>query len=105
MGFTNSKVDPNLYIKVMDDEPDILLLYVDDLFLTGNEKQITNCKKRLTKELKMKDLGLMHYFRWARSVEELRRNLSEPGKVCCGNLKEDLICWILNPWPHPWIPT
>ena len=38
LGFTKSKVDPDLYLKVMDDEPVILLLYVDDLFLTGNEK-------------------------------------------------------------------
>ena len=38
LGFTKSKYDPNLYFKVMDDEPVILLLYVDDLFLTGNEK-------------------------------------------------------------------
>ena len=41
MDFTKSKVDPNLYLKVVDDEPSILLLYVDNLFLTGNEKQIT----------------------------------------------------------------
>jgi hypothetical protein len=34
LGFTKSKVDPNLYFKVMNDEPVILLLYVDDLFLT-----------------------------------------------------------------------
>ena len=47
LGFTKSKVDPNLYFKVMDDEPYILLLYVDDLFLTGNEKQISECKKYL----------------------------------------------------------
>jgi hypothetical protein len=33
--FTKSKVDSNLYFKVMNDEPVILLLYVDDLFLTG----------------------------------------------------------------------
>ena len=46
----------------MDDERSILLLYVDDLFLTGNEKQIAECKKKLTEELKMKDIGLMHYF-------------------------------------------
>ena len=39
--FTKSNDDPNLYRKVMDDEPVILLLYVDDLFLTRNEKQIT----------------------------------------------------------------
>ena len=30
--FTKRKVNPNLYFKVMDDEPVILLLYVDDLF-------------------------------------------------------------------------
>ena len=36
--FTKSKVDPNLYFKVIEDEHVILLLYVDDLFLTGNEK-------------------------------------------------------------------
>ena len=30
MDFTKSKIDPNLYLKVMDDEPLILLLYVDD---------------------------------------------------------------------------
>jgi hypothetical protein len=35
LGFTKSKVDSNLYFKVMNDEPVILLLYVDDLFLTG----------------------------------------------------------------------
>ena len=44
MGFTKSKADPNLYLKVVEDEPVILLLYVDDLFLTGNEKQIIECK-------------------------------------------------------------
>ena len=40
MGFAKSKSDPNLYLKVIEDEPFILLLYVDDLFLIGNEKQI-----------------------------------------------------------------
>ena len=66
LGFTKSKVDPNLYLKVMDDEPVILLLYVDDLFLTGNatgnEKQIMESKKKLATEFEMKDLRLMHYF-------------------------------------------
>ena len=39
MGFTKSKVDPKLYMKIMDDEPVILLLYVDEyLFLIGNGK-------------------------------------------------------------------
>ena len=60
--FTKSKVDPHLYFKVIDDEPVILLLYVGDLFLTGNEKQIKECKKKFVEEFEMKDLGLMHHF-------------------------------------------
>jgi hypothetical protein len=62
LGFTKSKADSNLYFKVMNDEPVILLLYVDDLFLTGEEKLITKCKKRLASEFEMENLGLMHYF-------------------------------------------
>jgi hypothetical protein len=60
--FTKSKANSNLYFKVMNDEPIILLLYVDDLFLIGEEKLITECRKRLTSEFEMKDLGLVHYF-------------------------------------------
>jgi len=41
LGFTKSKAYSNLYFKVMNDEPFILLLYVDDLFLTEEEKLIT----------------------------------------------------------------
>jgi hypothetical protein len=46
----------------MNDDPVILLLYVDDLFLNGEEKLIIDCKKKLTAEFEIKDLGLMHYF-------------------------------------------
>ena len=45
MGFAKSKVDPNLSYKVVEDVPVILLLYVDDLFLTGNEKQIMKVRR------------------------------------------------------------
>jgi hypothetical protein len=63
LGFTKSKAYSNLYFKIMDNEPVILLLYVDDLFLTGEEeKLIAECKQRLAAEFEMKDLGLMHYF-------------------------------------------
>ena len=49
MGFTKSRADPNLYPKVVEDEPVIMLLYVDELLLTGNEKQIMESKKKLAK--------------------------------------------------------
>ena len=45
--FTKSKADSNLYYKVVDDGIMILLLYVDDLFLSGEEKLISECKKNL----------------------------------------------------------
>ena len=35
LGFTKSKVDSNLYFKVEGGRLVMLLLYVDDLFLTG----------------------------------------------------------------------
>ena len=62
LDFTKSKADSNLYYKVIEDEPVILLLYVDDLFLTGNEKQIVKSKKKLAEKFEMKYLGLMLYF-------------------------------------------
>ena len=62
MGFNKSKADPNIYMNIMDDELVILLMYVDDLFLTGNEKYITERQSNIAKEFKMKYLGLMHYF-------------------------------------------
>ena len=40
----------------------ISVLYVDDIFFTGDESLIVRCKRELTHEFEMKDLGLMHYF-------------------------------------------
>jgi hypothetical protein len=48
LGFTKSKVDSNIYFKVMNGEPVVLLLYVDDLFLRGEENLITDCKMKLS---------------------------------------------------------
>ena len=62
MGFVKGEAHPNLYFLLVGDDPLILVLYVDDLFLTGVEKLIARCKRDFAKEFKMKDLGLMHYF-------------------------------------------
>jgi hypothetical protein len=62
LGIYWSDADPNLYCKFEDGFLLILVLYVDDLFLTGDEKLIDGCKRELTSKFKMKDLGLMHYF-------------------------------------------
>ena len=39
-----------------------IVLYVDDLILTGDEQLITSCKEDLAREFEMKDMGLLHYF-------------------------------------------
>jgi len=62
LGFTRSEVDLNLYFKVENDRPLILVLYVDDLFLTSAGLLIHQCKRELASEFEVKDLGLMHYF-------------------------------------------
>eukprot|EP00253_Pinus_taeda_P026255 PITA_26255 len=58
LGFTKSEANPNLYFKVEDDKPLILVLYVDDLFLTGADLLIHKCKRELASEFEMKDQGL-----------------------------------------------
>ena len=62
LGFTKSKADSNLYYKVEEGNPVILLLYVDDLFVTGEDGLIDDMKRKLSADFEMKDLGMMHYF-------------------------------------------
>jgi hypothetical protein len=73
LGFKKSVVDPNMYYKTISSEALILVLYVDDLFLTGTESLIIECKYALASEFKMKDLGMIHYFLglavWQRTSE------------------------------------
>jgi hypothetical protein len=85
--FTKSKDDSNLYFKIMNDESVILLLYVDDLFLTGEENLIIECKKKLTPKFEMKDLGLMHYFLGLEVWKSLKRIFLNQGKYAVEILK------------------
>jgi hypothetical protein len=62
LGFTKSEVDPNLYYIVVEGKSLILVLYLDNLILTGVDSLIQDCKEDLARKFEMKDLGLMHYF-------------------------------------------
>ena len=44
LGFTKSEADVNLYHIVVDGKFLILILYVDDLILIGDEQLIRSCK-------------------------------------------------------------
>jgi hypothetical protein len=87
LGFTKSKFDHNLYFKVMNDESIIFLLYVDELFLTGEETLITECKKKLAAKFEMKYLVLMHYFLGLEVCQSLERIFLNQGKYAVEILK------------------
>ena len=61
LGFTKSKANSKIYYKVEDGKP-MMLLYVDDLFVTGMDGLIADTNRKLSSGVEMKDLGMMHYF-------------------------------------------
>lgn len=57
-GWTRSDADPNLYFLQEGDSIVLLLLYVDDLLITGNTpSRVAEVKKQLQEKYEMKDLG------------------------------------------------
>ena len=77
MGFSKSKVDPNLSYKVVEDVPVILLLYVDELFLTGNEKQIMERKEETSRRIWDERPWVNALFPRYGGMEELKKNISQ----------------------------
>jgi hypothetical protein len=65
MGFEKRYVDPNLYFIIRGEDTLILILYVDDLFITGAEDLIVECKLVLASEFEMSDMleynGCAHF--------------------------------------------
>eukprot|EP00253_Pinus_taeda_P031012 PITA_31012 len=62
LGFTKNEADVNLYHIMVEAKTLIIVLYVDDLILIGDDQLIQSCKEDLAREFEMKDKGLMHYF-------------------------------------------
>jgi hypothetical protein len=83
LGFEKSEADPNLYFIMVGEDPLILLLYVDDLFITGAERLISSCKESLTSEFEMTYIGLMHYFLGLEVWQEPGHIFLGQGKYVC----------------------
>ncbi|KAM1757600.1 hypothetical protein ACFX11_006838 [Malus domestica] len=63
LGFTTTPAAPSLFVKHFGSNVVILLLYVDDIILTGNDPSLINdVIVALTKEFDIKDLGPLHFF-------------------------------------------
>jgi hypothetical protein len=55
--------DPNVYFMPHDDSIFLIVLYVDDLLMTGNLTSSIDLEKAtLHDQFSMTDLGLLHYF-------------------------------------------
>ncbi|KAJ9537573.1 hypothetical protein OSB04_030306 [Centaurea solstitialis] len=63
LGFSTSNYDSGLFTRTTDSGTILLLLYVDDMIITGSDTTgITHLKQSLSSSFEMKDLGLLHYF-------------------------------------------
>jgi len=61
-GFTPSKADPCVYVYNKDGVFIVIVLYVDDLVIAGNNKAaINDFKTAISKRFKMKDLGALKW--------------------------------------------
>eukprot|EP00253_Pinus_taeda_P019658 PITA_19658 len=62
-GFSRCYSDNTVYTKKVENSLIILVLYVDDLILTGSDPNLINhVKSSLKKKFEMTDLGHLHYF-------------------------------------------
>jgi len=63
LGFTRSNADHSLFVRIKPDERLVVLIYVDDFVVTGNNHAgITTLKNILHQRFAIKDLGVLKYF-------------------------------------------
>ena len=62
-GYEQSNSDHTLFLKKREGKITCLIIYVDDMILTGDdEEEISKLRKNLFAEFEMKDLRLLKYF-------------------------------------------
>lgn len=80
LGFTKNVVDPNLYFKIIKGDMPILILYVDDLLITGEDHLIVQCKRDLASKFDIRGMGILHYFVGLEVWQKPDGNLLKQGK-------------------------
>jgi reverse transcriptase-like protein len=71
-GYRQSHSDHTLFLRKRGGKITCLIIYVDDMIITGDDKvEIENLKRKLFQEFEMKDLGRLKYFL---GIEVLRSN-------------------------------
>ena len=63
LGYVQSKHDYSLFVKTKGEEFTTIIMYVDDMLITGNSSsEIQSVKTSLDEQFTIKDLGLAKYF-------------------------------------------
>ena len=63
LDFKHCESDHNIYVLHVNGDTLIVVLYVDDLVITGNNVNlILGLKKQLANTFEITDLGLLHFF-------------------------------------------
>jgi hypothetical protein len=87
-GFSRFHYDPNVYTKKVGIHLIILVLYVDDLILTGSDSKILNhVKTSLKKKFEMTDLGFLHYFLGLQVLQTNEEIFISQSKYACDLLR------------------
>jgi hypothetical protein len=74
LGFTRSKEDHCVYFKLIGDHLIYLVLYLDDMFLIGNTKEIIqDVKTQLSSKFDMKDIGAANFI-YGMQIKRDRKN-------------------------------
>lgn len=77
--------NPNLYIYRENGLSTVIVLYVDDLIITGgNVGHITQNKASLQSEFEMTDMGLLQFFPWFGNLARSKWDIHFPEAVCTG---------------------
>ena len=62
-GYHQAQTDHTMFTKRLDGKLAILIVYVDDIIVTGSDvKEIETLKNYLSEEFELKDLGVLRYF-------------------------------------------
>ncbi|GJT76631.1 ribonuclease H-like domain-containing protein [Tanacetum coccineum] len=88
-GFIKRESDHSLFIKNTNDIFVVLLVYVDDIVITGNDSvEISKVKEFLSSKLQIKDLGKLKYFLGIEILEESNGVFISQRKYCLELLQE-----------------
>lgn len=95
-GYDQCQTDHTMFVKHSSSgKKAILIVYVDDIILTGDhDEEILKLKRFLAKEFEIKDLGNLKHFSWHVSSSVKKRYFSFPAEVCVGPLGRNMDAWM-----------